>query len=76
MQSISFTLNHQLMHKTTTTVAGKVTITRRLSQLIDQIENHPHKEEILRLALEQQMDDRCYLSNVSECNAIGGGGGH
>ena len=41
------------------------TITKRLSQLIDQIEHHPHKDEILRLAQEQQMDD---VSGVVERN--------
>lgn len=34
-----------------------VTYSRRLSELIEQVENHPLKDEILRLALEQQADD-------------------
>ena len=37
------------------------TITARLSQLIQEVENHPHKEEILRLAQEQEADDNSYV---------------
>ena len=35
----------------------KKTWSRRLGQLIDQIENHPHKEEIIKLAQQQLIDD-------------------
>lgn len=30
---------------------------RRVQQLIDQLANHPHREEILQLAYEQLADD-------------------
>ena len=34
------------------------TFSRRLNSLISQIEDHPHKEEIIKLAMEQmQCDD-------------------
>jgi hypothetical protein len=33
------------------------TFSRRLQQLIAQVENHPHRDEILQLALEQLADD-------------------
>jgi hypothetical protein len=33
------------------------TFSRRLQQLISQLENHPHREEILKLASEQLVDD-------------------
>lgn len=33
------------------------TFSRRLQQLISQLENHPHCEEILKLAYEQLIDD-------------------
>ena len=33
------------------------TFSRRLRTLISQIENHPHKEEILKLAFEQMQED-------------------
>jgi hypothetical protein len=33
------------------------TFNRRLSQLIAQVQDHPHREEILQLALEQLSDD-------------------
>lgn len=33
------------------------TFNRRLQQLIKEIENHPHREEILKLAKEQLIDD-------------------
>ena len=33
------------------------TWSRRLGQLIDQIEDHPHKAEIIRLAEQQLIDD-------------------
>ena len=35
----------------------KKTWSRRLGQLIDQIENHPHKDEIIKLAQQQLIDD-------------------
>lgn len=37
------------------------TFSRRLSQLINQIKNHPNAEEILRLAQEQLADDTLVL---------------
>jgi len=36
---------------------SEVTFSRRLQQLIAQVENHPHRDEILQLALEQLADD-------------------
>jgi hypothetical protein len=33
------------------------TFNRRLSQLIAQVQDHPHREEIVRLALEQLAHD-------------------
>lgn len=37
----------------------KATYERRLAQLIEQVRNHPHREEVLRLAIEQLRDDDC-----------------
>lgn len=37
------------------------TFSRRLSQLIQQVKNHPNREEILRLAQEQLIDDTFVL---------------
>ncbi|WJZ48600.1 hypothetical protein [Synechococcus phage DSL-LC07] len=34
-----------------------VTFSRRLQQLIQQVENHPHRDEIIKLAQEQLIDD-------------------
>lgn len=33
------------------------TFERRLSQLIEEVMQHPHKEEILKIATEQMLDD-------------------
>lgn len=33
------------------------TFSRRLAQLIEQVENHPHRDEIIKLAQEQLIDD-------------------
>lgn len=33
------------------------TFSRRLAQLIQQVENHPNRDEIIRLAQEQLIDD-------------------
>lgn len=33
------------------------TFNRRLQQLIKEVENHPHREEILKLAKDQLIDD-------------------
>jgi hypothetical protein len=33
------------------------TFSRRLAQLIQQLENHPHRDEIIKLAQEQLIDD-------------------
>lgn len=33
------------------------TFSRRLSQLIAEVENHPHRDEIIKLAQEQLIDD-------------------
>lgn len=33
------------------------TFNRRLAQLIEQVKNHPNKEEIIRLAQEQLAED-------------------
>ena len=37
----------------------KATYERRLAQLIEQVRNHPPREEVLRLAMEQLRDDDC-----------------
>ena len=34
------------------------TFSRRLAQLIQQVENHPHRDEIIKLAQEQLIDDK------------------
>jgi hypothetical protein len=36
---------------------SKTTFNRRLQQLIQQVENHPHRDEIIKLAQEQLIDD-------------------
>lgn len=33
------------------------TFSRRVAQLIQQLENHPHRDEIIKLAEEQLIDD-------------------
>lgn len=33
------------------------TFSRRLSQLIAEVENHPHRDELIKLAEEQLIDD-------------------
>ena len=33
------------------------TFSRRLAQLIQQVENHPHRDEIIKLAQEQLSED-------------------
>jgi hypothetical protein len=33
------------------------TFSRRLAQLIQQVENHPHRDEIIKLAQEQLVDE-------------------
>jgi hypothetical protein len=33
------------------------TFSRRLQQLIQQVENHPHRDEIIKLAQEQLVDE-------------------
>jgi len=38
------------------------TFNRRLQQLIKELENHPHREEILKLAKEQEQDDTYQVS--------------
>jgi hypothetical protein len=35
----------------------KTTFDRRLAQLIEQVRNHPNRDEVLRLAMEQLSDD-------------------
>lgn len=40
------------------------TFSRRLQQLISQLENHPHREEILKLASEQLADDSTFVRHT------------
>ena len=37
------------------------TFERRLQQLIEEVSNHPYKEEVLKLAQEQLLDDTLVL---------------
>jgi hypothetical protein len=39
------------------------TFSRRLQQLIKQVENHPNRDEIIKLAQEQLIDDSFTLTN-------------
>jgi hypothetical protein len=39
---------------------------RRLQQLIQQLDNHPHREEILRMAMEQLIDDQSVMVAEAE----------
>lgn len=39
------------------------TYSRRINQLIEQVRNHPNRDEILQLALEQMADDTFVLSH-------------
>lgn len=41
------------------------TFSRRLQQLIKQLESHPDREEILRLAQEQLVDDTVVLATTA-----------
>jgi hypothetical protein len=36
---------------------SNITFSRRLQQLIKQVENHPNRDEIIKLAQEQLIDD-------------------
>jgi hypothetical protein len=45
---------------------SEATFDRRLSQLIDQVNQHPHKDELLQLAQDQLMDD----TDVLHCSAV------
>lgn len=36
---------------------SNTTFSRRLQQLIQQVENHPHRDEIIKLAQEQLIDE-------------------
>jgi hypothetical protein len=40
-----------------------VTFSRRLQQLIKQVKNHPNRDEIIKLAQEQLIDDSFTLTN-------------
>lgn len=44
---------------------SETTYVRRLTQLIDEIMQHPHKEELLKLSQEQLEDDTLVLSTYS-----------
>lgn len=45
------------------------TFNRRLSQLIDEVMQHPHKTELLQLTQEQLLDDTLVLVDALEpCN--------
>ena len=45
------------------------TFNRRLSQLIDEVMQHPHKEELLKLAQDQLLDDTLVLVDAAlPCN--------
>ena len=39
------------------------TFSRRLQQLIKQVEDHPNRDEIIKLAQEQLIDDTFTLTN-------------
>jgi hypothetical protein len=39
----------------------EATFDRRLSELIEEVSQHPHKAELLQLAQEQLLDDTCVL---------------
>jgi len=41
------------------------TFSRRLAQLIKQVENHPNRDEIIKLAQEQLMDDTFTLTTAN-----------
>ncbi len=41
------------------------TFSRRLAQLIQQVENHPHRDEIIKLAQEQLIDDNKFTITES-----------
>lgn len=45
---------------------SEVTYSRRLSQLIEQLRNHPNREEIIALAQSQIIDD---VNTVDSCLA-------
>lgn len=40
------------------------TFEKRLQQLIVEVMQHPHKDELLRLAQEQLLDDTLVLSDI------------
>lgn len=45
------------------------TFNRRLSQLIEEVMQHPHKNELLKLAQEQLLDDTLVLVDALQpCN--------
>jgi hypothetical protein len=44
---------------------SNTTFSRRLQQLIKQVENHPNRDEIIKLAQEQLIDDTFTITNVN-----------
>lgn len=42
------------------------TYSRRLQQLISQLENHTHRDEIIKLATEQLLDDATLVETSSD----------
>jgi hypothetical protein len=45
------------------------TYSRRINQLIEQVRNHPQRDEILQLALEQMADDTDGINSQSFANS-------
>ena len=41
------------------------TFNRRLAQLIEQVKNHPNRDEIIALATEQMLDDTAVIHQES-----------
>jgi len=44
---------------------SNTTFSRRLQQLIKQVENHPNRDEIIKLAQEQLVDDAFTITSVN-----------
>jgi hypothetical protein len=44
---------------------NNTTFSRRLQQLIKQVENHPNRDEIIKLAQEQLIDDTFTITSAN-----------
>ena len=56
----------------TMTTMKSTTLSRRTEQLIKQIENHSHKQELLQIIREQLVDDTDLVTNNTKHSSTNG----